>query len=197
MLLAYFELFSNICIVDITAILLFLNKSNPNFMKTLIKPSELNKRFVIIVLLLFTVLALIGLFAGCGNDDNVTGNNGNPPASEQLIFSLDSFSLYTSATGIQSINRTDTVPIEFDSCKITFESLSNCDSNSSIALRVFENNIIAFMRSYHEFNISNTIYDKAINPTGKKTLYLGLRIDNNLGGNKYLKIKNLKFYKIN
>jgi hypothetical protein len=94
--LAYFILFSNICIVDITANLLFLNKSKPNFMKTLIKPSELNVRFVIIVILLFTVFALIGLFAGCGNDDNPTGNN-NPPVvnNDSLLFSVDSFTVYS------------------------------------------------------------------------------------------------------
>jgi hypothetical protein len=156
-------------------------------MKTLIKPSELNKRFVIIVLLLFTVLALIGLFAGCGNDDNPTGNNNPPVNNEILLFSLDSFNL--SGTGYLTkdtiFNFVDTT---YDSLKVTFNVNSNCDTldNSLLNVSFGHAGILYF---YRDLNSSYTVY------AGKNdSFYFALYSQFHSSQHRYIKASNFKLY---
>lgn len=90
-------------------------------------PLNLNKRFVAAVLAIFGVLIIIGLFAGCG-EDNPTNNNNNPPVNnDSLIWSIDTMTIWTHNPTVKHFQLIDTTT-KINKFKILLNFTSNADS---------------------------------------------------------------------
>ncbi len=149
-----------------------------------LKPT--NKVFGYILGALFVIAAAAALLGGCGTDE-ITGTGGNPPAGtgDSLIFSVDILSIY--GTGIQDKDTTIPINTMHDSIKLTFTLESNCDT---LAFASGEVGNIAFTIS-NGFNNSFS-YSGRIN-----SAFNGFRVYFNSTLPKYLRMKNIKLYKIN
>lgn len=146
----------------------------------------LSKRAYTYIAVLLAIIFLISLIAGCGND-TVTGNNNNPPPvnNDSLVFSIDSLGIY--GTGTQ--DKDTTIPINnmSDSIKLTFTVESNCDT---LAFATGEVGSIAF-------TISNN-FNNSFSYSGKiSSNFNGFRVHFVSSLPKYLRMKNIKLYKVN
>ena len=131
------------------------------------------------------ILGLLFIVA-CGSDNPV--NNGNPPVNnERLILSLDSFNL--SGIGFLTkdtiFNMTDTT---YDSLKITFDIVSNCDTTNNSVLNVSfgQTGLLLF---YRDFNNSYTLYSPK-----NDTFYFALYSQFTSTDYRYIQAKNFKLY---
>lgn len=141
------------------------------------------------------LLSLLIVFS-CGTDDIM--NTGNPPVgNESLVYSLDSVSLL--GTGLQNTSKEDTVMtnMDNDSLKVTFTVSTNCLNTDNVSLRTF-------IGSYggNEYSlITNNIDDMNRTYTGyfrknKNTVIANITMTFNSSVSKYLKVSNIKVYKL-
>lgn len=132
------------------------------------------------------ILGLLFLFS-CGTEDNPI--TGNPPVvnNDSLVLSLDSFNL----TGTGSISK-DTlfnlIDSTYDSLKITFDVVSNCDTLDNAVLNVsFGNAGLLFF--YRDLNASYTLYSAK-----NSSFWFALFSQFNTSQQRYIKAKNFKLY---
>lgn len=129
-----------------------------------LNPTDISKRFAVSVVILFAALFLIGLIAGCG-DDNITTNNNNPPAvnNDSLIWSVDSISVWSHNPTVKHFQNIDTTT-KLNKFKLKLNFTSNADSccgNDSnfvsfiSTVYPFANNWYAFNRAYLQANPLN------------------------------------------
>lgn len=162
--------------------------------RTILKPLELRKRFIAVLAALFAVFIIAGLFAACGNDDNVTGGN-PPPSGDSLIFTLDSFAIRSSNPGALTGSLYDTAQVNFDSLKITFEMENNLPNDSTL-IGVFMYDVgTYFIEIPKPHNSAYTLYWKQRN-NFNLVFMLYLRFVNPDNNARYLKVKNFKIYKL-
>lgn len=175
--------------------------------RMILKPLQLRKRFIAALAALFAIFILAGLFAACGNDDNVTGGNGNPPPSgDSLIWSLDTLSIWSSNPHVKHFTLTDTTT-KINKFKLLLNLTSNADSccgNDSnfvsfiSTVYPFINNWYAFDRSYLQANPVNiNITFTLDNFTDfKHDLYFGFSHQSPIYPAKYIKLNNFKLYAV-
>ena len=148
-----------------------------------LKPT--NKVFGYILYALFAIAVTAALLGGCGTDD-VTGTGGNVQVpGDSLVFKIDS--LYIYGTGIQDKDTSISINAMTDSIKLTFTLESNCDT---LAFASGEVGNVAFTIS-SAFNNSFS-YSGRIN-----SAFNGFRVYFNSALPKYLRMTNIKLYKIN
>lgn len=168
-------------------------------MRTLIKPNELRKRFIIIIVLLLTALAAAGSLIGCGDDINGNNGNGNPPASEQLIYFQDSLVLVTPPFA----NDTDIFVNNVENIKITFTGETNADSVNgwslfSIDIIDITNNVVVYDTTYNRTLHMNNNFDfRVYGITGNIGVNIRIQCLRNPPHVFFMKLRNIKIYKIN
>ena len=144
------------------------------------------------------------LYIGC-SDNPVNPTNGNPPLSgDSLMWSLDSLVVYRNYFSLETIYAADgyTVDASIQKIKFTFTGETNFDSSKGIQQ-------IAIYLAWQSFNLYEFNGKTAINKNHSITLvpqnsqnYFNYTFytkifhsyDNTY---KYLKLKNVKIYKIN
>jgi len=172
---------------------LFLSKSKLNFMrKSILNPFTLRKRFVIIAAIMLAMFAAIGLMA-CSDDNNPTGGNGNPPVnSDSLVLAIDSITVKT--TTISSMTEDSIINIDLpigDSVKMTFTVESNCDStHNPNVFGQFGN--IHFNLLFGNLNNTFILYGRY----STAFVHFHLEMHTFIGDNRYIKVKNIKLYKV-
>ena len=169
----------------------FLCKQNILFMnRSILNPFTLRKRLVIIIAVMLAMFAAVGLVA-CGSDDIPTGGNGNPPSvnNDSLVFTMDSLSLYGSGTQSKDTSFFNVLNTN-DSLKATFSIETNCTtidtaycagSFGNLNFEIFSNSMPNVFTYYARYSI-NTIYCFIYFSTANQ---------------RYLRIKNLRIYKVN
>lgn len=144
-------------------------------------------------LILITFLALT--IYSCG-DNPVTNNNGNPPPSgnnDSLYFSFDS--LVASGTGQQSADTSFLDGRTVNRIKIQYTLETNCTTgdNVFVALR-YLNHPNRIIMNLDSLNGNFTLEDSA---TGTNFANFEVTLFKNTPSNKYLRMKNLKYFKVN
>ena len=170
-------------------------------MRNIAKLNPTNKVFGYIVYVLIALAFTCAAFTGCGTDE-ITGSNGNPPASEQLIYSLDSLGtflpngLYTKDTLFDIQN----APYS----KITFDCETNADSaNANALFRISSefidtnNVIITYMDTVvNNEALMNNHFTFFINGGNSYPIGIYIQLINVNQFQCYLRLKNIKIYKL-
>lgn len=144
------------------------------------------------LIICFTV-SFIYLF-GCGNDS--TTNNGNTGNGETVIFSMDSLSIYLNSNLVAK--DTNIRINDANNIKMKFQSLTNADSISTLALfriTAFDstNFFIDTLNNHHSLlNSQHTIIVNGSNQYDLKILIQMSRGDTTSG---YIKLKDIKISK--
>ncbi|NOS85227.1 MAG: hypothetical protein HOP31_08820 [Ignavibacteria bacterium] len=158
-----------------------------------LNPTGISKKFVISVLILFTIFFIIGIIAGCG-DDNITNNNNNNGNTENLIFSKDSIAV--NGSGHQFVLFIDTLAIDTGILKTTFDVETNCDSlldNPWIYVTAFvPNDTITYLQK--SLPIRNGSYTFSSNVTISQPVEFDFRLEYNSTTPKFMRFKNIKIY---
>lgn len=159
-------------------------------------PLNLNKKFVAVILAIFAVLVIIGLFAGCGDDNSVNNGNGN---TNEILFSLDSLAIITppfTKDTVFVISNANTI-------KIAFTGETNADSiNGSALFKVSSidnvNNNIIFDTTYNATLHMNNNFEFFINTANNPcSVVLYIQCLRTPPYVFFMRLKNIKVYKIN
>ncbi len=158
-----------------------------------LNPTGISKRFVISVLILLTIFFIIGIIAGCG-DDNITNNNNNNGNTENLIFSKDSVAI--NGSGHQFVLFIDTLAIDTGILKTTFDVETNCDSlqdNPWIYVTAFSlTDTTVYMQK--SMPIRNGSYSLTSNIVFNNTVQFDFRLEYTSTTPKFMRFKNIKIY---
>lgn len=170
-------------------------------MRNIAKLNPTNKVFGYIVYVLIAFAFTCAAFIGCGSDE-ITGSNGNSPASEQLIYSLDSFSTFR-PNGLLS---KDTMFImqNAPSSKITFDCETNADSiNAGAMFKITSefidtnNVIITYIDTLvNTQSLMNNRFTFFINGGASYPITIYIQLINVNQFQCYLRLKNIKIYKL-
>ena len=162
-----------------------MNRSNLN-------PFNLRKRLVIIIAVMLAMFAAVGLIA-CGDNDIPTGGNGNgnDPEPTVLVYSLDSLIAQTPPNAILNFN--DTALFTAGRVKVTFDLVTNCDTNEITFVElIIRNNDSTFLGVNYSPVVNNS-YTHYINVvSGSAEIKFRIRLTSALP--RFLKLKNFKVY---
>ncbi len=142
----------------------------------------------------FFALAFIIAIAliSCG-DDNPQTNNNNGTGTETLIYSRDTFNIETNQSG--NFYTFNELTANFDTChsiRLSFTIYHNLDTTNSRGLITYINDSLTTenMRGNHSIQLSSTT------PSTSLTIY-NIIYFSNTSIQKYIRVRDIKIYKIN
>lgn len=164
--------------------------------RTILKPLQLRKRFIAALAALFAIFILAGLFAACGNDDNVTG--GNDVVTP--VFSIDSLVLRTLAPGSSDTVFNIDFTADLDSFKMQFTLEANNENMfTALELNIIDSNTNIFAYTFRQGEVNEAYTHLLVSSFGSCNKRINAKFTVNGNGNvdKYLIMRNFKLYRLN
>ncbi len=157
----------------------------------------LSKRAYTIIGIIFAMFFIISLFAGCGDDDPITNNNGT---GETIAYSIDSIVLRSFTIGSTDSIFNSSFIADLDSVRIQFSvetNVPNMLTSLSISVEDSTAGLCSFNLSEGQLNESYVQLAQSPFALCTKQIQAHLTVNGNGGMDKYLIVRNFKIFKIN